>query len=250
MPESLELPEMPAKLTLSAARYAHYRSRDQALFKYAHDPLLNEAIQLIARAARLPAYDIGKLRQALMQMMHARAIDTFQVYYADAAEEVLNSQPQLISEEATLRIADLARAPSLRVMKREATNRAIRKKVDALAHAGFFEFARWFATQGVKLPLRSSDRADLSEWLATRNIIIHNHGLVNSRYLSDVPASDYKLGDERYMIFNDIARMQRRLATVVFASDQTIAAKFKLKTRSRKAWSKQFPIMSLPPDPD
>jgi hypothetical protein len=39
--------------------------------------------------------------------------------------------------------------------------------------------------------------SDLSEMFSTRNIVLHNNGLVNAKYLIDNPQSKLKIGDRR-----------------------------------------------------
>lgn len=240
--------QLPHVLTKSAARYAYNRSRDHALLKFVWDNLIGEALLLITNAARIPGADLDRYNQSLLQMMHARAVDTFQAYFADVLREVLTGNPELLSDDTTIRYGDILHAQSLQALRNAATAIAIQKKVDGVAYRGFREFEKWFANHGVAVPVSVPERARLREWVATRNVIVHNHGVVNERYLEEVTAPQFSFGQTRQIVFHDLAEMQQALAATVFACDASIQDVFQLEVRSHEDWATEFPVMALPPN--
>lgn len=239
---------VPSKLTCHAARYAHNVSADRALLVFTRDRIFGEVL-VISRRKPITGEELDIYGQTLLQLVHARAIDTFQSYFAACIEDALLREPDLLSVDAQISYGEILAAVTLPRLRRSATVAAVRKKVDALAHKGFNEMQRWLKQQGVTLKISRRENDNLREWIAARNIVVHNHGIVNERFIRDVPGTDLTSGESRQFIPNSLAVMQQSLAQLVFSADAAVAERFRIPKRTMRHWQKAYPVFPLPPPP-
>jgi hypothetical protein len=73
----------------------------------------------------------------------------------------------------------------------------IEAKVNSLSYQGFPELEAWCDKKGIPLVVPEGEREAVSELIATRNLITHNRGRVDERYLRNVRQSRYRIGDKR-----------------------------------------------------
>jgi len=70
------------------------------------------------------------------------------------------------------------------------------------------------------------------ELIATRNIIAHNRGVVDERYIRSVPSSGFQIGDSRTMEVDELFQALALLHRVVCETDEAAIQKFRLDSVS------------------
>lgn len=167
-------------------------------------------------------------RQSLLQMLFARAVDNFETYLVSVIREALRKRPEILSKSTypalTMEIIlDHLTIDSL-------VHDLIESKVNDLSYRGFPDLTDWCQDRGIPLivPLGKSD--EVSELIATRNVIAHNRGIVDRKYLRSVKAPNFKLGDIRSFDNNTLLASISLLNRVVDATDKAIVTNFGLET--------------------
>jgi tRNA G37 N-methylase TrmD len=95
---------------------------------------------------------------------------------------------------------------------------------------GFSEIKQWYEGKGIPLIVKSEDNQKIIELIATRNIIVHNRGRIDEKYLRTVSTSTYKIGDYRLLVGGDLISTLSILNSIVSSTDQAITQKFNLDT--------------------
>ena len=110
----------------------------------------------------------------------------------------------------------------------------IEGKVNSLSYKGFSELEQWYEEKGIPLVVENETRQTIAELIAMRNIIVHNRGRIDERYIRTIPATTYKIGQLRDLEVDDLFKAVAVLNIVVSATDHEIARKFGLKTNVLK----------------
>jgi len=131
--------------------------------------------------------ELRKHSQQFMEMFLARSVDNFRAVLRRKPEILTNSQPS-ISVETLLSFSS----------KEEIVHYIIERRVNSLAYQGFKELQDWCTARGIPIVLPTGEqRREMPEIIATRNIIVHNRGLVDEKYLNASAGASFKLGECR-----------------------------------------------------
>lgn len=246
--EESAIPKPPEKVTSPAADYFQTSFRNLGLFHLVIDTVLSgdfvahiaqraldgqeldKEIDRATLARKEPGpctRQLRKYRQELLEAFFARFVDNFEVYLVDILREVLRQKPEILrSRQQTVTLEYVLQFPSIDNLVQD----IIEGKVNSLSYKGFSELEQWYAEKGIPLVVNTEDRQVIVELIATRNIIVHNRGRIDERYLRTVPASTYKSGELRELEVDDLFKALSILNTIVSATDQEIAKKFILET--------------------
>lgn len=165
-------------------------------------------------------------RQALLEMLLARAIDNYLRYVVDIIREVLVKQPNLLrSKEQTVPIGEILDHST----KDELIHFLIESKVNSLSYDGFDRIHDWCEARGI--PLTTSTETDyrkIVEFISTRNLIAHSRCRVDEKYLRTVASSRRAIGDLRDISVDDYFDCMGALSESVSLTDAASTAKFGL----------------------
>lgn len=179
-------------------------------------------------ALRSPGNRIVFLRensQILMEMFLSRLVDNFQKYLADLIRAVLRSRPVMLStSQHSISLEELLKYSTIEDLVRD----VIERKVNSLSYDGFAELYDWCSGRGIPLQLSESDRFAVVELIATRNVIAHNRGLVDERYVRTVGSSRFPIGKTRTVEISEVLDGLALLHRVVFETDTATIQKFGL----------------------
>lgn len=167
----------------------------------------------------------------MLQAFFARSVDNFEVYLVDIVREVLRQKPEILRSRQQSITLEYALAFS---SIDELIQDVIEGKVNSLSYKGYSELEQWCAEKGIPLVVRPENRPAIIELIATRNIIVHNRGRVDEKYLRTAPTSAYRLGDLRRLEVDDLFNAIAILNMAVSATDQAIAQKFNLERHAIK----------------
>lgn len=244
-PEIIILPE---RVTLSAGEYFLASSRNLGLFNFVVNTVLS--IDFAGHIARQaldgeksykkidPAIlakkepgphtrQLRRYRQELLQAFISRFVDNFEVYLVDILREVLRQKPDILrSRQQTVTLEYLLEFERIDDLIQD----IIESKVNSLSYKGFLELEQWYKEKGIPLVVKQEDIHVVVELIATRNVIVHNRGRVDEKYLRTVPTSAYKVGELREIDVDDLFSTLSILNSIVSETDQEIAQKFNLAT--------------------
>jgi hypothetical protein len=141
---------------------------------------------------------------------------------------VLRRKPEILrSKKESLTLEELLRFKTIE----ELVQTMIERKVTSLSYEGFERLREWCVDKGIPLVVTPDDLPKVIELIACRNIIAHNRGIVDGRYLEAVQKTEFKIGGARNLSVDDIESAIRMLGKVVQNLDVAAATKFGLATR-------------------
>jgi hypothetical protein len=163
--------------------------------------------------------------QALLEMFIARLVDNFQKYLVDLIREILRSKPTMLSTKLqTMTLEDVLKHDSIEALVHD----VIERRVNTLSYDGFADLQKWCSERGIQIEVAPDKRDSIVELISTRNIIAHNRGFVDERYLRSVNNSKFKVGDCRKLEVDELFRGLKLLNEVVFETDSAAQRKFGL----------------------
>ena len=166
-------------------------------------------------------------RQILLEMFVSRLVDNFQSYLVDLIRLVLRSRPTMLStSQQSLTLEELLKYGSIE----ELVHDVIERKVNSLSYEGFTELHAWCADRGIPLQVSGQSRIAVIELIATRNVIAHNRGIVDERYVRIVGSPRFALGAHRALEVDDLFDALGILHRVVFETDEAAIQTFGLSS--------------------
>lgn len=184
-------------------------------------------------------------RQEFIEMFLSRAVDNFQVYVVEILREVLHKQPRILSSsKQELTLGYVLQFDSIGSLTKD----WIEGKVASLSYDGFGDLEDWCQSRGIPILVPEGKREHIVELIATRNLIVHNRGIVDERYRKAVPATKFETGKQRALEVEDLLSAKDLLDYVVNATDGAVSAKFGLpqvevraevSARSQKRWPRR-----------
>lgn len=233
----------PERGTSAALGYFWASARDARLFHFVLDTVLRgDYVYHVAQSAldgkvcetkspvdlaqKNPGPRTKQLRQSrqeLLEMFLSRTVDNFQAYIVEMVRAVLHKQPRILSaRKQELSLGYILQFDSIEALTRD----LIEGKVATLSYEGFGELEDWCQSKGIPLLVPQGRREQVVELIATRNLIVHNRGIVDERYRKAVPASSFAVGHLRTLEIQDFQAATDLLDTVVRITDSAVAGKF------------------------
>ena len=168
--------------------------------------------------------ELRKHAQQFMEMFFARTVDNFQCYIVDLIRAVLRKKPQILTtSQPSISVETLLRFSS----KEEIVHHIIERKVNSLAYQGFKELQGWCTERGIPIVLPAArQRYELPEIIATRNIIVHNRGSVDEKYLDASAKPSFKIGEPRRLEPADFLGVSQLMSECVLQTDAAAVSKF------------------------
>lgn len=263
---------IPERGTTAALAYFWASTADDRLFQFVIDTALRgDFVAYVAKSAldgksdyktmdpvtlakSEPGPRTTALRQSsqeLLEMFLSRAVDNFQAYIVDIVRSVLHKQPRILSaRKQELSLGYILQFDSIEALTRD----IIEGRVAALSYEGFGELEEWCQSRGIPLLVPQGKRDQVVELIATRNLIVHNRGIVDERYRKAVASSKYSVGQQRDLEVDTFLSALELLNTVVRVTDSAIAGKFgldqvnlrkEIRARAEQRWprpsKKQLP---------
>lgn len=247
-PHDHDIPAIPKDGTKAAQAYFRAAWADFRFFHFIIDIVLRgDYLAFVAKQAlegsdeykkveprQLATTDPGPLtkflrknRQVLLEMFLARLVDNFQTYLVDLVRQVLHAKPAMLStRQQTLTLEELLRYDRIEDLVHD----IIERRVNALTYEGFVELQSWCAERGLEVQVLQADRDAVVELIATRNVIAHNRGLVDEKYMKTAPKARFSPGDVRTLEVDDLLGASALLHRVVAETDRLAAEKFQLST--------------------
>jgi hypothetical protein len=169
---------------------------------------------------------IRKFSQQLLESFFIRIVDNFEVYLIQILKCVLKKRPEILStRQQSISLEDIFQYTKISLLIDE----IIEKKINALSFKGFIELEKWYFQKEIPIVVKTEYREKVKEYIATRNIVVHNRAIIDGRYLENVKKSKYKLGDKRKLNPDDLFEALNILNTIVVDTDKEIVKKYNIK---------------------
>jgi hypothetical protein len=128
----------------------------------------------------------------LFDLVLIRAIDACQTYVAEALQLVYKKYPAAIGGSEQVDFGLVLRFDSIE----ELVTAVVEQKVHDLSYKSMGDLDTYVEkAHGFSLFVNDDQRQRASRLVDIRNVIVHNRGIVNKRFLDRQPGSGYKLGD-------------------------------------------------------
>jgi hypothetical protein len=168
---------------------------------------------------------LRKKRQLLLELFITRLMDNFSTYLSDIVREAFKAKPEILKYKETVRLDQLMRFDSIDSFLHD----LIDQEVLNLSYFGFSALEDWLQKKlGLGLSPTPQDRNAIIEFIETRNAIVHNHGLIDHKYLSSVQNTKFELGEYRKVDIDYLYQAHSLLNNVVSRIDELFSSKFNL----------------------
>ena len=170
---------------------------------------------------------IRKNKQLFLELFLSRLVDNFQCYIVSVIREVLNVQPRvLVSSQPTLSLEYVFQFQNIEDLQAD----VVEAKVNDLSYQGFQKLKQWCLERSIPIIVDSVFEAKLVELISIRNIIVHNRGIIDKKYLRTHRDSKFEFGKLREIDVDELFESDNILHKVVSDTDIAIQGKFNLPT--------------------
>jgi len=116
-------------------------------------------------------------------LLLCRLVDLFDTYLVQVIAEVVSLRPELLKTSQEVKLDYVLGFDSMEELRRD----LIEQTIVRLGSQGLDEIEKWFEKRiGINDIHSGANRDDIIEALVTRNVLTHNHGHVDRRYLQRV----------------------------------------------------------------
>lgn len=193
---------------LTSDAYKNYRKDRKALVEYVNKTESTEDYPgHIASQVEEELQDISFYTSIMNSMAFIYVVSQFEAFYMDVFRVVLSvnykkllNSDEKVSYSFALKFEDRNALLNAIIMKE--LNRISFKSLEDQFREISKEFNFTFENKKMNKPrefdeINSIDFARLNEISATRNILLHNRGIINEQYLKNCPDSQFKIHDQR-----------------------------------------------------
>ena len=161
----------------------------------------------------------------ICEMALCRVVDNYLIYVSDLLALIFSARPETLksSEVVTLEFV-LANRTTPQLI-----NAIVRRKVDQLSYQGMKELLDFCSTR-LKFPLfkEQDDLIKAILLVETRNIIVHNRGLVNDTFLRRVKDSGLTKGHQIKLVWQEVLNYANFLSSSVANLEYEAREKFEI----------------------
>ncbi len=164
-------------------------------------------------------------RTLLLEMMVRRVADNFLTYVTELLVVVFRARPETLRSSETVRLDAILKHATME----ELVHGLAERKVSQLSYQGMRDLSAYLADRlGFELFTKPENLERAVRIIESRNLIVHNRGLVNDLFLSRVPSASAKIGEpldlDTDQIFDDL----EFIALSVYEVDDRAVQKFSL----------------------
>lgn len=161
------------------------------------------------------------------QMAFARTIDNLLAYFKEILAEVIIKKPNILKSKETERLDFILNYDSIEELQIAIAE----KKIESLFYAGIDKIETYFKERlGIDLFKSKEDKSEFNQAIKSRNLIVHNRGIISKEYLKEFPNCKLNEGEIIKFGYEDISRVNLILLNFVSYLDNELATKFNLDT--------------------
>jgi hypothetical protein len=183
-------------------------------------------------------------RQFWMGLVVSRSVDNFHTYISQVLFSVFRIRPETLRSGSKVEVREVLECASIE----EFASRFAERKVEELSHKGFPAMQRYLVRQiGVELEFEQEDLRLASEATSIRNIIVHNGGYANERFLRETGREDLRVGDEVKLTLDSVQRCTNSLKSIGETIDIGLLRKFGVPLILSDTQARPSPEDPMPP---
>lgn len=192
-----------------------------------NDPIHSDSYELLNKNPGKLTLQLREHKQELIEMFFSRIVDNFQVYIIDIIREILKVKPQILyNRQPTVSMEQILKYDNIDTLIHD----LIEEKVSSLSYNGLGKVQEWCKERGIPLELPDDRYETIIEYIAIRNIIIHNRGFVDERYVQSIKNTPFKNGMKRNLSVNNLYDAIKDFSSIVQHTDEKSYNKFQLET--------------------
>ena len=168
-----------------------------------------------------------KFVRLMLQMQITRTVDHYLAYIADLLSEVFLARPETLRSNDTVEVEYVLRHETMDDLVKALAER----RVERLAYAGLKELADSLRKRpGLELFASSDELLRGLRIVEDRNLIVHNHAIVNNVYRRKVVNTTKAAGEKLALTYDSVMNDMKFLTSSVLATDRLAVAKWSLPT--------------------
>jgi hypothetical protein len=137
--------------------------------------------------------ELKKNRLLLFYMLHCRLVDNFLTYLSEVLVECFRAKPESMKSSEKIEISEVLQFDTFS----ELVDYVADKKVHSLSYQSILDLDDYFQSRfGVNIVLEEA-KSVLLKAVETRNLITHNRGIRNKRYMNKLGEAESTLGVRR-----------------------------------------------------
>ena len=169
-------------------------------------------------------------RSMLLEMMLSRAAENFLAYMTELLAVVFRARPETLRSSETVRLDTVLKHATMEELVHELAER----RVNQLSYQGMRDLSAYLSDRlAFELFPKPEHLERAVRIVESRNLIVHNRGLVNELFLSRVPGVSAKVGERLDLDSNQIFDDLEFIALLVYEADARAIKKFKLSAVGR-----------------
>ncbi len=156
------------------------------------------------------------IKYANMPLMHMNntiimVITRFEDFISDFIRYLYLKYPQKYLDNQTICYSEISQSNISDIREK-----IIDRELDAIMRKSYTVWFDTFKEHKMDLEICKKEYNFLAELYATRNILVHNCGIVNEQYLKNVPATAYKMGEKIRIDDNFVKKAFECIKTIMF----------------------------------
>lgn len=188
--------------------------------------------------------------RVLSQTLTNGIVNSFQRYFSSIIQSVALKRPVVLTSSQSVKVDDVLRFSR----HKDLVSFIIDKKINELSYGGLGDLEKYFNERlGIAMFKDDQERKLLRLFIESRNINVHNGGIVNevfSRRIGNVDKFPYKSGKVFHLDLDDLAMLSDNAMRVALEIDGAVGAKFSLRCRSYKDWRAKRDTEAKPINPN
>jgi hypothetical protein len=166
---------------------------------------------------------LRRFRLVVLEMLLTRGVDNYLTYLAELLAVVFRTRPEMLRSAETIRLDFALRHSTMDELIESLTER----RVERLAYLGMRDLADDLRTAaGFDLFSDESSLARAMRVVETRNLIVHNRGVVNRRYASRSRDAPEAIGERIQLSFDAVMSDLAFLSDAAYSTDSGAIAKW------------------------
>lgn len=165
----------------------------------------------------------SSFRQIQFEYLVCFCVDNLNNYLADTLRFIFLSKPETLRSSDKIEVSEVLKYNTIE----EFAGYLAIKKADELTYGGIERMKKYMIdTIGLKLITSPEDSEILSRAVAFRNVIVHNRGKVNERYMKETNNKDLQLGERLSIEKNDIVEIWKSLPRIAELINEAVSEKY------------------------
>ena len=172
-------------------------------------------------------YDIKTFEIFYGQMCFARTIDNVLTYFKEILSEIVLKKPQILKSKETERLDFILNYETIEELQVAIAE----KKIEALFYAGFDKIETFFNERvGIDLFETEEQKKDFNNAILSRNLIVHNRGIVTKEYLKKITKTELVEGEKIHSTYENISQLNISIINFIGRIDKILIEKFSLNS--------------------